>query len=232
MRLAILALATRLLVTLAGPDAGIKDAAAVAARDTARPVVPQQLFASRMDISTPLWHDLGRSEVTIVASSELCQGKRCYAAKFVLPATKNPHELPWCEGAAGAGVGEWIEFRFARPERVDGFFIAPFYDKSRDTMFGNARVKVMEVITDDGSFIVEFDDVAPEETFREDAQFATPPYWVFWTSPDRDLKVGSSRHPIKTRTVRFAIREVFPGSKHDDLCISQIDLGLTRNRYP
>jgi len=97
--------------------------------------MPTELFANQSNVRGPLWQDLGASEVAVTASSELCAGERCYSAKFVLPATSSRHGLPWCEGASGSGVGEWLEFRF--------------YKTNRDTMFGNARVKVMEMVTND-----------------------------------------------------------------------------------
>jgi hypothetical protein len=189
---------------------------------------PVTLKPNNVDSSCSPWRPMAKDELKVGASSNLCEGKLCHSVGNLLDGNDS---TAWCEGAPGSGVGEWIEFQFAAPVLVDGFFIAPFYAKDRTTMFANARLKTLEVVTDEGSVLVGFSDQKPEETFVDSAQFSYAPVYVLFYNPWPHYKwVSSVGHSVKTKSLRLIVRDVFPGAKYQDLCISSVNLGLTKNR--
>lgn len=132
----------------------------------------------------------------------------------------------WVEGSDGQGIGEWIEIE------LDNFSIGYIsilngYTKSEQTYFNNARIKKIEYIlyinTDNPYNIynemycedsiygsVELDDIVfqdiNENSFLPMNQF-------IYMSRDGGI-------PVKK--IKFRILDVYPGTKYQDLCISEI----------
>ncbi|HEY5994546.1 MAG TPA: hypothetical protein VIU46_08105 [Gallionellaceae bacterium] len=137
---------------------------------------------------------------TVRASSELKSANNAYAAKKVIPPSLG---TAWCEGAAGAGMGEWIELTLKEPFTNDGGFklgILPGF-ASTHALFGkNNRPKKLAVIIND-------DPAVKEITLEDYAKFQS---FVFeW--PDKPVN-----------KIRLKILEVYKGEQANDTCITDI----------
>jgi hypothetical protein len=134
------------------------------------------------------------------ASSALSGGK--YQAQNVNKSTDEIQPKScWAEGAPGDGIGEWLELTPKFPVLLDSVEIVNGLTAS-DTLFAaNNRVKDAE-LTVNGN-----DTLAIQLPDR-----MTP------TAIALPEKVG----PIKS--IRITIRSVYPGSKYQDTCITQVRL--------
>jgi serine/threonine protein kinase len=76
----------------------------------------------------------------------------------------------WVEGADGLGKGESVTFTFSRPVTVVTACLVNGYGKSTDLYRRNARVRTLDVITDNEQFTVGLTDLgltAAPSTFQE-----------------------------------------------------------------
>jgi hypothetical protein len=76
----------------------------------------------------------------------------------------------WVEGADGLGKGESVTFTFSRPVAVVTACLVNGYGKSTDLYRRNARVRTLDVITDNEQFTVGLTDLgltAAPSTFQE-----------------------------------------------------------------
>jgi hypothetical protein len=118
-------------------------------------------------------------------------------------------ESPWCEGAAGSGVGQWLMLEFPAPLEVAYISIDVGYDYNDDIFFMNNRIKKARLIFSDGTELPwEFDD-------------------------ERGLQLvplACAPGPCtQTTFVKLVIDEVYPGSSYDDACIAEIEVwGMPR----
>lgn len=104
---------------------------------------------------------------------------------------------PWVEGVKGYGIGEYLDVEFdhavSQIEILNGFV-----DLDRPWLFlENSRVKTLIIESLDGSFSKEY----------ELKEFVEMSYIEF---------------PCKTTKVRMTIKDVYPGTKYDDTCITAL----------
>jgi hypothetical protein len=113
-------------------------------------------------------------------------------------------ETPWCEGAAGPGVGEWLELTF--PEQLEVAYLSLHvgYDYSDDIFFKNNRLKRVTFIFSNGEEI--------EWSFDDERG---PQLVPLACAPGPCLEVTS---------LKIVIDEVYPGSTYDDACIGEIEV--------
>lgn len=114
----------------------------------------------------------------------------------------------WCEGAAGDGIGEWVELRYGRRVRFRTLMIANGYSRSKATYADNGRVRQVRIQTDDG--------VSAAATLRDN---------------DAHQEVRLPRWSNATR-VRLTIIAVYPGAGARDTCLAALtpDLEETDRR--
>lgn len=112
----------------------------------------------------------------------------------------------WCEGAKGSGVGEWLEFPLAPGTRVARVGLVPGYDKDRAIWKANGRVRRIRVSPRGAAGV--------EAPLRDEATMQ----WI-------DLPGAP-----KTEAVRIEILDVFPGARHADTCVSEVQLDLAEER--
>lgn len=149
-----------------------------------------------------------------ITSSSVLENKSAYASKNI--ADGEPRTA-WCEGVPGVGIGEWIRFDFGKAVDIAGFFITPFYAKSKKTLFNNCRIKSLKVEWEGSSYFeVRFNDEDPQHTFAPgmQADFSAP-YVDFINNPHLNKMV-------KTTWVKFTILDVYPGKRFKDTCISDV----------
>lgn len=112
----------------------------------------------------------------------------------------NPYCFPWVENANGPGIGEWIEFELYTPQTIT-YILNGFVDGHRMHLYkANSRLKEAEFIgwTESGKEIkqnVHFEDFVYFKT----VQFSEP-----------------------VTKFRITIKEVYPGEKWQDTCISAV----------
>jgi hypothetical protein len=171
--------------------------------------VPEHLMAAYI-------HRGGRwsmmhSNYTVKASSTLApDGEIRYDAANVRE-TWEPKV--WSEGAAGSGVGEWLELVPAAAKPLIDIRIEPGYqkktDSGRDLFRANARPRKVRV------------ELNGEHRF--DAEI-----------PDREeevvIPVRGYGKPV--RRVRLTFTEVYPGEFHEDLCVTSVRLNALLDREP
>jgi len=96
----------------------------------------------------------------------------------------------WIEGADGAGLGEWIRFDFDREIVLHRILWQPGYFKSPQIWAENNRLKAVTAYFSDGS--------SRELTFTDRME-------------SQKVDIGS----VRTRWVRFVVKDVFYGSDPD-----------------
>lgn len=113
-------------------------------------------------------------------------------------------ETAWVEGVAGSGVGEWIQFSFPGTVEVHYINLDVGYDRDDDIFYANNRIKRVTFIFSSGEQIeMDLSDARGMQMI------------VLARAP------GPS---IETTSVKIVIEDVYPGSRHDDTCLAEIEV--------
>ncbi|HVP50162.1 MAG TPA: hypothetical protein VMT56_02965 [Candidatus Bathyarchaeia archaeon] len=133
----------------------------------------------------------------------------------------NDLNTAWVEGAAGSGVGEWVEVQFEEGVHIEAVGIINGYTKNEAIYKANNRIRKIRLD-------VEFRDHWPanadpksedidltEKQFNELNRDVQAPF-ISWLAD-----YGMGRVVSK---IRITILEVAPGAKYDDTCISELYL--------
>lgn len=146
-------------------------------------------------------HALTKAFDSLTASSTLQpSGSITYFPKNVMDGKP---ETSWTEGATGHGVGEWIKLESGQDQVVTGINIMAGYAKNDQIYQQNNRIKTLKVECSDGtSKVFTLEDLADYTAYQ-------------------DLKFDS---PVQTKSIKLTIIDVYPGSKYEDTCISEISL--------
>jgi hypothetical protein len=114
----------------------------------------------------------------------------------------------WSEGAAGPGIGEWLELTPVEPKPLLNIVIKPGYQKNQ-LFKANARPKTIRVELNG--------------THRFDAAI-----------PDREeevtIPVTDYQQPV--RKIRLTFTDVYPGATYEDLCVTAVQLHVRLDRKP
>lgn len=147
----------------------------------------------------------------VTASSTLAaQGENHYEAKNLVD--QDP-ETAWVEGAKGDGVGEKLELKLRTPRKISHVGIRNGYAKQENmsAYLNNSR---------------------PSE-FGVSVNGSTP-FTV--AIPDERLSRHHFEIPIpdapEVKTITLTIQKVYPGNKHQDTCISDIELVTPLEKKP
>ena len=142
------------------------------------------------------------------------------------------HDLntAWCEGVKGHGEGQWVEFGFAGNVNVGAIGIINGYTKREALYYANNRIKTIkldveyqrreddpEKASDESKKDVEKENTAidlKQLQFNELNKNVQAPF-ISWLADYDD----SYRRVNK---IRLTILEVYPGTKYDDTCISEV----------
>lgn len=130
-------------------------------------------------------------------------------------APSNVHDLDyktaWVEGANGKGIGEVLTYHFKmNSPRITSLMIANGYVKSSAAWSSNGRVKKLKMYVEDTLFaILNLKDSKRLQIFQIDT------IGYGWNIP-------KSINADDIWTMKFEILEVYPGSKFEDIAISEI----------
>lgn len=128
---------------------------------------------------------------TCVTSVLPPQGGNTYGPDFLT----GSGEGAWCEGAAGAGIGQTITLRQTPDQVIGSIVFANGYGKSAQAFRNNGRVKRARIETSGG-----YDRTI---TLKDTAQ-------------TQFIRISPSR----ITWVRMTILDVYPGGRHADTCVS------------
>jgi hypothetical protein len=118
-------------------------------------------------------------------------------------------DVIWSEGAKGPGTGEWLELEPIEPKPLTAISIYPGCRKSDALFLANARPKKISVeLNGEHRFTVDVPDSKDEFEFP----------------------VTGYTQPVSK--VRLTFREVWPGKRYEDLCVSGVLLHVRLARKP
>ena len=155
------------------------------------------------------WYCGGGPDNVSASSSLNGQEPGAYAAG-------NAHDLSyqtaWAEGAAGQGIGEYLEYNFSgESPRITKIIVVNGYVKNPSVWQANSRVKKLKVYYKDKPVaILMLEDVRAEQSFE-----VTP----LGTSDRKDF---TKMTLLPHWQLKFEILEVYPGDKYQDTVISEI----------
>lgn len=107
-------------------------------------------------------------------------------------------DFGWVEGVKGPGLGESMALTFAAPVTVTAIEVWNGYQRSEDHFKKNARARKVSI---------SVDGAEPVELSLKDAQGSQ--------------KLALPR-PVSTRSLTLTIQEAYPGTKYDDLVLSEL----------
>jgi hypothetical protein len=117
------------------------------------------------------------------------------------------NETAWVAGKNG-GLNESVTLTLNKPSHVSEIGIVPGYAKSKTLYFTNNRVEELEVVVN-GNHVVKA--ALPDE------YIGLGPYGY----KGYDL-IDLGNYAGDTRTITLTVRKVYPGSKYNDTCISEV----------
>lgn len=145
----------------------------------------------------------GMTEVeprSISASSSFDEGHKVHNTTYLQDRNR---QTAWCEGAGGAGEGEYLNIIFGREVRISSLILANGFQQN-SAAYGyiyklNGRVRKLQLQAD-GQVLGAFD------------------------VKDRDGTQLISFPEVRARNLRLTILETYPGSRWPDTCISELYL--------
>jgi hypothetical protein len=115
----------------------------------------------------------------------------------------------WSEGVKGPGIGEWLELEPIVPKPLASISMTPGYAKDQELFEANARPKkILVELNGEHRFTVEVPDS------RDGVEFPVSKY----------------AKPVKK--IRITFREVWPGKRFEDMCVSNILLHVRLDKKP
>ena len=115
----------------------------------------------------------------------------------------------WAEGVTGNGEGEWLELNATVPVLLDTLEITNGLATSDALFRANNRIKKIDL------------SVNGAEPVTVELPDQMDPF---------DIKLPESKDVV--RTIRLTIREVYPGTKYQDTCITRIRLFRNLTKAP
>lgn len=140
----------------------------------------------------------GDAVKNVVASSTLKEENIAHNPENV---NDNDKSTAWVEGAAGDGIGEYVQLNFSFEGSIANVSMINGYAKSNDIYYKNNRVKKIRLSFSDGSS-TEFN--------LEDNKM--------------DYQILTLSKPVHTSYIKFTILEVYKGTIYQDTCISEIKI--------
>ena len=145
----------------------------------------------------------GGGNYKVTASSALkSKSEISYSVKS---ANDLDYKTAWVEGAAGSGIGEYLEYHFKnKSPKVTHIIVSNGYFKSNKAWRKNNRVKSLKVYVNDLEYgILQLEDSKTDQRFKFDG-------FEYNSDGKTDL------------ILKFEILEVYKGTKYDDTVITEI----------
>lgn len=152
---------------------------------------------------------LHHRDFAAVASSFLPgQGDNVYTVESLADLN---NETAWVEGSDGDGIGEKLGLKLNTPRKVSHLGIRNGYCKSETSYRNNGRIAELSIAVNDSE-----------------------PFTV--TIPDERLERHNFEIPLpgtpEVKTLTLTIKKVYPGAKHSDTAISELELVTPLEKAP
>ena len=146
-------------------------------------------------------------------------------SRETLPSTLIDEEpkTGWCEGAAGAGIGEWIEFEFTSPVTLAGFEFLGGRMTSWSEVASHGRVTALDMtINGSPTGTVKIQDVLAIRDRGADG--AVKPVSALLPAL---IDIHTNVFPdVPVRRLRLTIADVAPADVGDVTCIDRVRLAV------
>lgn len=152
------------------------------------------------DFTLPI-SEIKNQQYNVIYWDNIWDSSRLYEENFdYTPYNLNDNNLttPWVEGASGYGKGEYIEFSSLYEREIVHIDINNGYAKNTNLFNKNASVKKIKLEFSDGTEIVKE---------------------LKNTANTQDITLN---RPVRASWMRLTIIDVYPGSKFEDTCISEV----------
>ncbi|HPA62388.1 MAG TPA: hypothetical protein PLM72_01800 [Spirochaetota bacterium] len=137
------------------------------------------------------------------------------------------YSTAWAEGVSGQGINESINIKFKDSSNIKIISILNGYQKTAETYFNNSRIKKVKLemlISSNGVSKTEIREIELKDHIRDDF---TP---VFQYEYDQNIRnprqslitAEDFDYEYSIKSVKITILEVYPGTKYEDTCISEI----------
>lgn len=140
----------------------------------------------------------------------------------------------WCEGAEGSGLHRSLTVTLSEPRRIEAILIHGGYFKSEPLLAANGRLSAVSVVAGDAEGMqFRADSPLSDPTVIPEADFCAPGQAVTATSAEwfertrrgaGALVWQSDGDAQSVTSLSFTIAGVYPGSKYEDTCISEIQI--------
>lgn len=148
---------------------------------------------------------MSHANYEVRASSTLApEGPHRYGVENLRSSRKS-----WSEGAEGPGIGEWLELEPQVAKPLTAIRIESGYGESLELFEANARPKRVEVILNGEHRL--------EATLQD-------------TKAEQRILVEDYERPVKQ--VKLVFKEIYPGSRFEDLCVSRVRLEVALDGKP
>jgi hypothetical protein len=183
------------------------------------------ILLNSIDLSNLLKQQIPKNQYTILASSE----QKNYPVSNLTDMDFATAYVPATKG----GLGEKIVIQFKEPTKVNELVIVNGYHKNEKTYLENNRIKNIVVIAEGNSYWkneagkVIIDDEKRELTLSYDVNNAYIPIHLDQLKFHPDVSATTIAHTFdsfKTTKIELTITEIYPGTKYNDTCISEIIL--------
>lgn len=143
------------------------------------------------------------SEYSVKASSELppAEGYSYLASHVKGKEGEDDKYRAWAEGVDGHGIGEWLELSLSKPEKLSALEIETGYAGTDEMFKANGRPSEMEVtLNGKHRFMASLRDTRYEQL----------------------IHIRGYTQPVSK--IRLTIKQVYPGKRFEDTCISRVGL--------
>jgi hypothetical protein len=183
------------------------------------------ILLNSIDLSNLLNQQIPNNQYTISASSE----QKNYPVSNLTDMNFATAYVPAIKG----GIGEKIVIRFKEPTKVDELVIVNGYHKNGKTYLENNRIKNIEVIAEGNTYWENevgktiINSEKRELTLSYDVNNAYIPIRLEQLKFHPDVSAATISYmfdSFKTTKIELTIKEIYPGTKYNDTCISEIIL--------
>ncbi len=180
---------------------------------------------------------VGPEHIAALTASSVLDDAPAYAASMLFDGKP---ETAWCEGVPGEGVpgegpGQTVRVELKRPMMLDAVGLRGGYFKNAELLGANGRVRSLRLRASNGQDqVLHFAD--PTVPLRWDPSLGSGDAArvdpAGWFTQARDAEIarhsarpeGAAEDPTPVTWIELELLQVWPGSRYQDTCISEVEL--------
>ena len=165
--------------------------------------------------------------------------RNCKSKEAYIQGSGN-RSVTWCEGVPGHGIGERVTMRVTTkaitPDNIVSFhsiMIVNGYARNETTWRNNARVKILRLYVGDRHWCdLHLSDVIKPQIFELPDDMRIMPHTSGKkVEQPREWRELHHNGPVYQTELSFEIKEVYPGERYEDTCITGIALDAYSGCY-